>query len=165
MKRRSITPHRPLPRLAVRQPWVGLLASGEKIWELRGSPISLRGRVGLIEQGSGCIVAGATLVDCHGPLTAEQLRDSEDRHRVAAANLSQIAYSKTYAWCARVQMCVMHALLPRPSSWPSALCVNLKLKPLPSREFADATPLVTPVPYTHTRGAVIWVKLSPAVDC
>jgi hypothetical protein len=82
------------------------LASGEKIWELRSSSTIIRGRVGLIEKGSGCIVAGATLVDCHGPLTAEQLDDSEHRHCFTAAELLEFSQTNAYAWYAHMPIYV-----------------------------------------------------------
>ena len=42
--------------LIVRQPWIDLILSGEKTWEMRSRPTNVRGRIGLIEQGTGLIV-------------------------------------------------------------------------------------------------------------
>lgn len=42
--------------LIVRQPWIDLILSGEKSWEMRSQSTSVRGRIGLIEQGTGLIV-------------------------------------------------------------------------------------------------------------
>ena len=47
--------------LIIRQPWIGKILDGSKTWEMRGRPTSIRGRIGLIEQGSGMIVGEATL--------------------------------------------------------------------------------------------------------
>lgn len=78
---------------------MNLLAAGLKTWELRGSATYKRGRVGLIEGGTGTIVAGATLVGCHGPLTRAQLAENESKHCVSAETLSGRGYKSTYAWC------------------------------------------------------------------
>lgn len=47
--------------LIVRQPWIELILSGEKTWEMRSKPTSVRGRIGLIEQGTGLIVGECNL--------------------------------------------------------------------------------------------------------
>ena len=39
--------------LMVKEPWISLLLSGEKVWELRRSSTKVRGRVGLTLSGSG----------------------------------------------------------------------------------------------------------------
>jgi hypothetical protein len=84
--------------LLVKQPWVGLLASGAKTWELRGSRTHKRGRVALVASGTGgWVVGGATLVGCHGPLSAEQLAATQALHHVPpTATVGR--YKETYAW-------------------------------------------------------------------
>lgn len=47
--------------LIVRKPWIDLILSGEKVWEMRSRPTSIRGRIGLIEAGSGLIVGECNL--------------------------------------------------------------------------------------------------------
>ena len=42
--------------LIIRQPWIDLILSGEKRWEMRSRSTNIRGRIGLIEQGTGLIV-------------------------------------------------------------------------------------------------------------
>lgn len=92
---------------AVKEPWVTLLLEGKKTWELRGSPTNIRGRVGLVASGTGRIFGGATLVGCRGPLSADELRDNQERHRVPLERAGS-AYKETYAWCA-VQSVSRHA--------------------------------------------------------
>ena len=38
--------------LIIRQPWLGLILSGKKTWEIRGSRTNKRGPIALIESGS-----------------------------------------------------------------------------------------------------------------
>ena len=42
--------------LIVRKPWIDLILDGKKIWEMRSRPTKIRGRIGLIEAGSGLVV-------------------------------------------------------------------------------------------------------------
>lgn len=51
--------------LIVRQPWIGKILNLEKSWEMRSTKTKIRGRIGLIEAGTGLIVGEANLVDCH----------------------------------------------------------------------------------------------------
>jgi hypothetical protein len=82
----------------VKQPWAGLLASGAKTWELRSRQTHKRGRVAIVASGTGgWVVGGATLVACHGPLSAAQLAATQALHRVpATATVGR--YKATYAW-------------------------------------------------------------------
>lgn len=84
----------------MKDPWVSLLLKGTKTWELRGSVTHFRGRVGFVASGSGRIVGGATLVGCLGPLSAEELRQNQQRHCVPFDRAGS-AYKETYAWCGR----------------------------------------------------------------
>lgn len=49
--------------LIIRKPWIDMILSGEKTWEMRSQPTNVRGRIGLIEQGSGLIVGECELVN------------------------------------------------------------------------------------------------------
>ena len=55
--------------LIVRKPWIDLILSGEKVWEMRSRPTNITGRIGLIEAGSGQVVGEVDLVRCGEPLT------------------------------------------------------------------------------------------------
>ena len=82
---------------AVREPWVSLLAQGLKTWELRGSATHKRGRVALAASGTSCIVAGATLVDCVGPLSDAAVDAERLRHCIPAGSMPR-RYARTFAW-------------------------------------------------------------------
>ena len=49
--------------LIIRQPWIDMILNGEKTWEMRSKPTKIRGRIGLIEQGTGLIVGECNLDD------------------------------------------------------------------------------------------------------
>lgn len=49
--------------LIIKQPWIDLILSGQKTWEMRSRPTNIRERIGLIEQGTGLIIGEAELVD------------------------------------------------------------------------------------------------------
>jgi hypothetical protein len=85
--------------LLVREPWVTLLCQGKKTWELRGSRTHKRGRVALACAGGGGVIVGsATLVACHGPLTADQLVDAQALHCVPGGGTASVRYKEVYAW-------------------------------------------------------------------
>ncbi|GAB6071573.1 ASCH domain-containing protein [Thiomicrorhabdus hydrogeniphila] len=50
--------------LVIRQPWIELILSGKKTWEMRSGSINIRERIALIEQGTGLIGGEADLTDC-----------------------------------------------------------------------------------------------------
>jgi hypothetical protein len=85
--------------LLVKEPWVSLLLSGVKTWELRGSRTAQRGRVGLIGSGTGTILGTAELVDVVGPLSRSELDASITRHQVQMDwKVASLPYADTYAW-------------------------------------------------------------------
>ena len=50
--------------LIIRKKWVNLILDGQKIWEMRGRPTHIRGRIALIEAGSGTVVGECQLTGC-----------------------------------------------------------------------------------------------------
>ncbi|MCS4089817.1 ASCH domain-containing protein [Rhizobium sp. BK176] len=96
--------------LIVREPWVSLLLSGQKTWELRGSRTSKRGRTALIGSGTGAVLGEADLVDVIGPLSREDIAASVHRHRVDRDwHAAAMPYPNTYAW-----------VFERPTRYPAA---------------------------------------------
>lgn len=93
----TVVPPSPHPR-AVKEPWITFILQNKKTWELRGSVTNMRGRIGLVASGSGCIVGGATLIGCRGPLSAEDLRENSERHCVPLDQAGAV-YRNTHAWC------------------------------------------------------------------
>lgn len=80
--------------LIIKQPWIDLIFDEHKDYELRSRNTWMRGRIALIRQGSGFIDGSATLVDCVGPLTDDELDALYNRHKVPSGH-----YGKwRYAW-------------------------------------------------------------------
>jgi hypothetical protein len=85
--------------LLIKSPWIDEIISGRKIWEIRGSNTSRRGRIALIRSGSGCIVGTCDLIDVVGPLTIQDFVDSTEKHRVNDFVLKgRLPYHRTFAW-------------------------------------------------------------------
>ncbi|MBE0506764.1 MAG: ASCH domain-containing protein [Marinospirillum sp.] len=73
--------------LIVRQPWIDLILSGEKTWEMRSRSTRVRGRIGLIEQGTGLIVGEVSLTGVLKNISDQTAFMQQDRHRVQDLNL------------------------------------------------------------------------------
>ena len=85
--------------LIIRSPWTEEILSGRKIWEIRGSRTSARGRIALILAGSGTVIGFCDLIDVVGPLTIENLQSQELKHRIPVALIQNcLPYKKTFAW-------------------------------------------------------------------
>ena len=68
--------------LVIDQPWVGLIADGAKVWEMRTRPTKVRGWIGLIEKGSGTIIGAAYLKDSLPALQRNKHQLKYRKHRV-----------------------------------------------------------------------------------
>ena len=84
--------------LVIKSPWIDLILSGQKTWEIRGSRTQMRERIALIKSKSGTVIGGCDVVDCIGPLTHDQLRATAERHRIPLHMLDRLPYPQTYAW-------------------------------------------------------------------
>jgi hypothetical protein len=60
--------------LLIRTPWINLIFEGTKTRETRGTRTGKRGRIALIQSGTGTVVVVADLVDEVGPLTFSEER-------------------------------------------------------------------------------------------
>lgn len=85
--------------LVIKKKWLDLILSGEKTWEIRGSKTKVRGRIALIESGSGMVVGEAHLVEVLGPLTTRAMLNSVTKHQVPAATIRRgLRYKTPHAW-------------------------------------------------------------------
>ena len=82
--------------LIIKKKYLDKIIRGEKTWEIRGSETTKKVNIGLIESGSGKIVATADLVQSHGPLSTEDLLANKNKTRIE--NEFNINYKKVYAW-------------------------------------------------------------------
>ncbi|KQT60583.1 MULTISPECIES: ASCH domain-containing protein [unclassified Aureimonas] len=120
---------KPVPpkSLVVRSPWVELLMTGEKTWELRTKPTNVRGAVGLIRAGSGLIVGEAKLVDVVGPLDEGSLRSAKNLHR--ADDIEAIVRNRwLYGWVFEGARCYVEAVRYR---HPPGAVVWVRTEPSP----------------------------------
>jgi len=86
--------------LIVKEKWLELILAGKKSWEIRGSNTRIRGKIGLIQSGSGKIFGEAELVDSI-PLTKELLKKNFSKHRIPLEKLDYLKYKKPFAWILR----------------------------------------------------------------
>lgn len=68
--------------LIVADPWISLILSGQKDWEMRSTSASHRGWFGLIWKGLGAVYGVARLVDVKSPQSSEQMIEAFERHRI-----------------------------------------------------------------------------------
>jgi hypothetical protein len=88
-----------LKALIVKKQWLDLILAGRKTWELRGSRTGTRGRIGLIESGSGQIKGTCELVGVLGPLSISELRRRSAKHQVPPRQFDgHTRYKRTFAW-------------------------------------------------------------------
>ena len=73
--------------LIIRKPWIDLILSGRKTWEMRSRPTNIRGRIGLIEQGSGFIVGECNLDHCGESITNYNLGWGDHLHLISDRDL------------------------------------------------------------------------------
>lgn len=82
--------------LIIKQPWIELILSGEKTWEMRtgtakGKGPKHRGPVALIQQGTGLIVGVANMVDVLPAMSIPELMQHQDKHRINYLNTPEAA--------------------------------------------------------------------------
>ncbi|HIE5095170.1 ASCH domain-containing protein [Stenotrophomonas maltophilia] len=83
--------------LVIDDPWISLILSGRKTWEMRSRPTSIRGRIALIKKGTGTIVGLADLMDCIGPFDAISWRAHADKHCIPVER-GELAMRWNVAW-------------------------------------------------------------------
>ena len=55
--------------LIIGTPYIDWILAGKKTWEIRGSAVNFREKIGLIRSGSGLVLATCDLVDVVHPVT------------------------------------------------------------------------------------------------
>lgn len=84
--------------LIIAQPWAGMIVGGEKVWEMRKSPVSYRGYFAVAEKGAGRLLGLANLHACNGPLSVEYLLENEQLHRGDRSAVLSPDFQYFYAW-------------------------------------------------------------------
>lgn len=102
--------------LVIRSPWIDLILSGTKTWEMRTKPTSIRGRIALIKAGSGLIYGEAELTDCLPAQSIEQMQQSIRFHGIPESQvMGAIKNNWTTPWVLRN---IEKYALPKPYSHP-----------------------------------------------
>jgi hypothetical protein len=87
-----------LRALLIRHPHIDKILDGKKCWEIRGSRTSVRDTIGLVPSGSGTVVGVCEVVDCLGPLTADEFRKNARKAGMRPSEAKLGWYRQTYAW-------------------------------------------------------------------
>jgi hypothetical protein len=76
--------------LIIDEPWIRLILSGKKTWEMRKTACHHRGRIALIRKGSGLVVGTAKVVNSLPPLdSASDYAMAEPRHCIPPERQAQ----------------------------------------------------------------------------
>lgn len=83
--------------LVIKEYWLNKIFDqiNPKDWEVRGTNTTIRGRIYLLQSGSGMIVGEADLVDTL-PLNIRKFEDNMHRHQIPSWN--QVPYKQPWAW-------------------------------------------------------------------
>jgi len=88
-----------LSGLLIRSPYIDWILAGAKTWEIRGSSTAKRGRIALIQSGTGTVIGVADLVGVVGPLTLRDLAANTRKLGLKKSGISgPLPYRKTFAW-------------------------------------------------------------------
>lgn len=83
--------------LIIDKPWINLILSGQKSWEMRTTKFKKLGYIGLVQKGSKSITGIARIEGYSDRLTLDELKRSEDKHRVPEYQYSAASYKWFYA--------------------------------------------------------------------
>jgi len=79
-----------LKALIIDEPWLGLILSGKKTWEMRKTACHHRGQIALIKKGSGQVVGGAYIAGSLPPLVdLNSYRAAEPKHCIPPGRQAQ----------------------------------------------------------------------------
>lgn len=86
--------------LTIREPWISLILSGKKTWELRSRDTQVRGRIALIRKGSGTVVGVAEIIGTLPKLSRADLIANAKKHRTSPSEVYKDG-KHTTAWVLR----------------------------------------------------------------
>tara|TARA_R110002050_G_scaffold99127_1_gene205678 strand:+ start:2638 stop:4254 length:1617 start_codon:yes stop_codon:yes gene_type:complete len=86
--------------LPIRSPWIELILSKKKIWEIRGQKTkNIKQPIALIKSGTKTIVGVAKIDRVLGPFTLNDFRKYKEKHLSTEQELQEgLPYKNTYAW-------------------------------------------------------------------
>jgi hypothetical protein len=80
--------------LVIDDPWIELILSGSKTWEMRSTKTSFRSWFGLIRKGSGAVWGVARLDDVGATMTPDEMVATVEKHRILEAMIRSGAIAK-----------------------------------------------------------------------
>ena len=107
--------------LIIKEKYLQKILSGKKTWEIRGSKTHKRGRIGLIQSGSGKIIGECELIDCI-KLDLDTYLKNQDKH---CSENTTLTYKQTYAW---VLKSPIRYTSPKPYTHPQGAIIWVKTK-------------------------------------
>lgn len=107
--------------LIIKKEWLDRIFDKGKTWEMRSSLTKIRGRIKLIESGSGMIIGEATLADCFRPTNFARCA-CKSKHQIEDSMLFK---RWSYAW---VLEDVKRYDKPIPYKHPQGAVIWVKLK-------------------------------------
>lgn len=110
--------------LIIKKQFLDKIFSGVKTWELRGSKTHKRGRIALIESGSGKVMGECYLLDCIGPLDEQTFSNNSNKH-CSSSDFKDKTYKNLFAW---VLKDAKRYSKPHPYNHPSGAIIWVKLQ-------------------------------------
>lgn len=80
--------------LVIDAPWISLILSGQKDWEMRSTGTSHRGWFGLIWKGMGSVYGIARLAGAGGPMSPQEMIAAFEHHRIPEEMIRSGAVAK-----------------------------------------------------------------------
>lgn len=80
--------------LVIDAPWISLILSGQKDWEMRSTGTSHRGWFGLIWKGMGSVYGVARLAGAGGPMSPQEMIEAFEHHRIPEEMIRSGAVAK-----------------------------------------------------------------------
>ena len=108
--------------LIIKKPWIDYILSGKKTWEIRGCATTKRGKIELIQSGSGLVVGCCNLTDCF-KVSKQELANATSKHLIEDAQ--NITYKNIYAW---VLNDVQKYKTPKKYKHPKGAIIWVKIK-------------------------------------
>ena len=98
--------------LIIKGKWLDKIFAKKKVWEIRSSPTNIRGRIFLIQSGSGMVVGECNIVDCI-KLDKQLFEEGRKYHAIEAAfeKLSYKHPSGAVIWVDLIKCCDYRKLL------------------------------------------------------
>ena len=135
LRRASLLRHAEMKGLIIKEPWISLILSRRKTWELRSRDTRVRGRIALIRKGSGTVIGVADLVGTLPKLSRSKLISNVKKHQAPAREFrGDLKY--TTAWVLRRAM-----RLNKPVAYrhPAGAVIWVNLSPEVVRRIERAT--------------------------